>query len=53
LFCDLASEECSGRKLHLVMGNHDFLSYWHYDRAGLTVHKNDLLIEPFLLSHKP
>ena len=38
-------------KLELVMGNHDILDSTHYD--FLQLHAENLIIEPFILSHKP
>ena len=35
----------------LVLGNHDILDHAHYD--FLQVHTGNLIIEPFILSHKP
>lgn len=38
-------------KPELVVGNHDILDHIHYD--FLTLHTEKLIIEPFVLSHKP
>ncbi len=40
-----------GIKPELVIGNHDILDDHQY--SFLTVHKSNLIIEPFILSHKP
>lgn len=37
----------------LVMGNHDILHRSQYDRNNMTIHENELVIEPFLLTHDP
>ncbi len=38
-------------KLELVMGNHDIMDYKQYD--FLQLHTGNLIIDPFILSHKP
>jgi DNA ligase-associated metallophosphoesterase len=37
----------------LVMGNHDIMSTLQYDRHGVKVHKEELLIGNLLLTHAP
>lgn len=37
----------------LVAGNHDILEEHQYRRHHITIHKKNLLVEPFLLSHEP
>lgn len=40
-------------KFELVPGNHDILHKKHYMEARLYLHKSELLIDPFILSHHP
>ena len=38
---------------HLVLGNHDILPAEKYQKTGLQVYRNTVVLEPFLLSHEP
>lgn len=42
-----------GIKFELVEGNHDVMSPYQYEKHGIHVYKEDLVMEPFLLSHEP
>ncbi len=37
----------------LIMGNHDIMSSYQYEKHGLRLHHKPLSIGPFLLSHEP
>lgn len=37
----------------LVIGNHDILGKYQYDKHAITVHRDPLVVKPFLLSHEP
>jgi DNA ligase-associated metallophosphoesterase len=37
----------------LIMGNHDILHRSQYDRTGMILHREQLIIESFLLTHDP
>ncbi len=51
-FCQL-TEQFAHIRFELVLGNHDILHTHHYEQAGLQIHREDLLLEPFVLSHHP
>jgi DNA ligase-associated metallophosphoesterase len=53
IFCEFAQSELKCYELMLVAGNHDVLSYWDYDRAGLMVCKKPLAYGPFIFAHHP
>lgn len=40
-------------RFHLINGNHDIMPDFIYRQAGLTVHGEQLVLKPFLLSHHP
>ena len=41
------------KTFHLIMGNHDILDFSHYEKAGLVIHKEELFLPPFRLTHEP
>mgnify|MGYP006270088173 FL=1 len=51
-FCDLMAR-FPGVDFELIRGNHDSLSSAAYQRAGLTVHAEQLVQDDLLLSHYP
>lgn len=53
---EVFSQFCEKRydiNFHLVLGNHDILNIEQYLRAGLKVHHEGVLLEPFQLFHHP
>lgn len=38
---------------HLVLGNHDILPSYHYQKSKLQVHAQSVILESLLLSHEP
>lgn len=40
-------------QFHLVMGNHDILFTESYAKMGLAVHKTEVIIDQFTLTHEP
>ena len=37
----------------LVMGNHDVLHHSQYERTEMIVHQDELILDPFILTHHP
>jgi DNA ligase-associated metallophosphoesterase len=53
IFCDFLKYELPDYEFILVAGNHDILSFWDYDRAGIQVKKELYKVGPFAFSHHP
>lgn len=51
-FCDLM-QRFPGVQFELIRGNHDTLSSAAYQRAGLTVYAEQVVLDDILLSHHP